>query len=323
MEVYDFCRKSYQILINEITEKVPVSKSDVIKNDHMPYIPLKLFEMLLLIKYTSIPLMYHKDMEKYISLWNNFANPDEDDLTPVNERYEIYMNEASKCTKSITDKIIIDYAYMKNCHQQFTLSEYDIRKRKAFNATINCMFMEKKIKKMNQTSFQNPINTLLAAAEIVSMEDEEEYKYEEFSIKDLRKTERNAHRDIILEALDSVLTKQAYIHNQLIEYINGPHTERAHKVDIYNRRVLHQTEEKIKKYQKIFRQLTSIITESEGDVSLKSFIDKINSDIIDIKNKIDSTQGILQICNRVININVPTQLFDRMLHHILSIDDEE
>lgn len=313
MDVYEFCRIQYNKLVKQTCEKVPVSKTDIISNKHVPYFGLPFFEMSFIAKKLDVPFILNKEIEEYISLWEKFANP-EDKIMPVDQRYEIYINDVSKLTKDMTEKIIFQCIYMKFNHEDFNAPEQDARKRKAFGISMNSMVMNKKIKTLKESPGRNSLDTLLSAAEIISLEEDIKMKAKELSMDGEHTTEQAEYITEANSAIGFVVMKQKSVRNALIAYINGPHIEIIKKHEAQHQKMINDSVENIKKYQKILVTLTSLIEENENNESLKMFITNIKSDVTHIQTKIEEEESIKQKkISMTDKCNLWKPFFDKMM----------
>lgn len=291
MEVYNYCYNKYIELVARTVEIVPTCKSDIITNEHVPYLGVSFFEMSFISKKMGFHCVLTKEIDQYISLWKKFCNP-ENDIMPVKERYEIYINDAIKWTKEITHKIIFRIAYKKFHHESFNPQDYESHKRKAFDISIGSMIIEKKIRKINDSNSNNSLDKLITAAEIISLEEDIELKSEQLTINSTHNIEKIVYRNEVNSLFESVIKEQVSVHHQLVKYINGHQIESINNHKKYHQQILQESEENIKKYKTILDRLTSILKENEQDTSIKTFIDNIKSDVIYIKNRLDDEESI-------------------------------
>ncbi len=311
MEIYEFCRVQYNLLSKQTIEQVPVCKSDIIPTQHVPFLSLIFCEICFISKKMGLDCVLQKEINQYISLWKKFADP-EDDTISVNERYEIYKHDAIKWSTDITNKIIFRCAYNKFDHESFKTSEYDSRKRKAFDISLGSMILEKKIKKMNDLTDNNSLDKLLTASEIISLEEDIELKSEQLSIDSSNKSELITYRNNLNAAVECIIKEYESVREELTKYVYDNHIEILNNHEKYHQQSLQETEENIKRYKNILDKLTYIIEENEHIESIKVFDDNIKSNVSYIKNKLEQEEIIklkkIQIIN---NCNFP-KFFDRM-----------
>jgi hypothetical protein len=315
MEIYEFCRVQYNQLVSKTFKTVPNCMSDIIQHKYVPYLALPFFEMSYISKKMCLPDILPKDIDQYMSIWKNFADP-EDDIIPVKKRYEIYINDIIKWSKDVTNKIIFRCAYKKFHHESFNTTDYESRKRKAFNLSLSSMILEKKIKKMNDSNNNNSLDKLLTASEIISLEENIELKSEQLSINSSNKSELIAYSNMLSASFEFIIKEHKSVREELFKYLNDNHIEIINTHEKYHQQCLQETEENIKKYNKILDHLTSILKENEQIDSIKVFNDNINSNVTYIKNRLDNEESIkLKKIQTINNCNFP-KFFDQMMKSV-------
>jgi hypothetical protein len=208
---------------------------------------------------------------------------------------------------------------MKFNHQDFNAPEQDDRKRKAFGISMNSMVINKKIKTLKESPARNSLDTLLSAAEIISLEEDIKMKAKELSMDGEHTSEQAEYIAEANSAIGFVLMKQKSVRNALIAYVNGPHIESIKKHDAEHQKMINDSVENIKTYQKILGTLTSIIEENENNESLKMFITNIKSDVTHIQTKIAEEESIKQ--NKISmtdKCNLWKPFFDKMMRDMIN-----